>query len=66
MIDPQPKTEQPKEQIAPGVVPEPCTTAVPTKPIVASPQPKGPDSGGNPPHVANPKEPARVSPQAKP
>lgn len=66
MIDPQPKTEQPKEQVAPRVVIEPSTTVVPTKPTVASPQPKGPVSSGPSPHVADPKDPARVSTQAKP
>jgi len=67
MTDPRPKTEQPKEQTVPRVVPEPSTTAVPTVPIVVGPQPKSPDSrGGNTPNVANPKGPAGLSTQAKP
>lgn len=67
MNDPRPKTDQPKEkeQTVPSVVREPSTT-VPTKPVVFGPQPKGPDSGGSTPHVADPKDPARLSTQAKP
>ena len=60
MNNPRPTTEQPKAPMAPSAVREPSTTAVPTKPIVTSPQPKGPDSGGNL------KNPALVSPQGKP
>lgn len=66
MNDPRSKTEQLKERIAPSVAPEPSKSPVPTQPIVTSPQPKGQGSGGNPPHVANPKDPARLSTQAKP
>jgi hypothetical protein len=49
MIDPQPKPEQTNN---------PSKTAVPAKPVVASPVVKGPDTA--------PKDPVRVSTQPKP
>jgi hypothetical protein len=66
MNEPRPKTEEPKEPNAPSVVLDPSTTAVPTKPIVTSKQPKGPNSGGNAPRVATPTVPAPVTTQVKP
>jgi lipid-binding SYLF domain-containing protein len=53
MNDQRPKTEQPKEQKAPGAVFVPNKPAVPTKPSGASPQPKSPDSGGSSSHTVD-------------
>jgi hypothetical protein len=66
MIDPRPTPEQPKDKPAASPALTPSTTAGPANPIVTGPQPKGPDSGGNPPRVAGPKDPARISTPGKP
>ena len=50
MIDPQPKPAQTND---------PAKTAIPAKPVVASPVVKGPDTGVNPLPNTTPKEPVR-------
>ena len=66
MNDPRPKTDQPKDQTAPRVVLDPTPANLPVKPMVTGAQPKRPDSGGNPPRVAEPKAPAPNVTQTKP
>ena len=66
MTDLQPKTDQPKEMVAPGAGGDSSKRNAPMGPVATSPQPKGVDPLGEPAGNTGSKEPMRASTQPEP
>lgn len=62
MEDIRPKPDQQKPPAAPHVTPEPPTTGAPTKPVIANPPARTPDTRVDTPRPDDKKDPVRLAP----